>query len=498
MKLLLYSVLLITCLAGEDYYRTLGIPRNADEKAIRKAFKKLTLKYHPDKNLDNKEEAEKQFMKIANAYEVLSDSEKRKIYDKHGEEGLKQHTQGQQQGNPFNTEDIFAQFFGGRGGGGGRSNFHFNFNTGGGGGGFNQQGFHQQHHQQQERFEPLYEKTDVVELNLGNLKQLYRRNEIWMIHFYKPSDKKSRDMKDEWINLANKLYGIIKIAAVNCEDDEELCEEYEVKQIPTILCFPDNTALKHEVYKGEKTYQKISDFAVSKMQSFVRFVNSKNFEEFLEAEPDSVKVLLFTEKKSTPPLLKALSKEFKGKVLFGEVRQSESLLVSKFKIEKFPSIIGLEDEVQVYPGEYSRDKLEKWVRDFMYKNTGKKASVRELTKGLALTGKCGNSDSGFCFIWFMDRDDSISRGLLKTVADKYKLDSEIAFYWLDKKKYLHYTEGFEGDTVILRAKRKKYIKVDCEFQVPCIVETISLALSGSGDYKKLEKIPEFIENKEFL
>lgn len=492
MKFFIFSLLFISCLAGEDYYKTLGIPRNADEKAIKKAFKKLTLKYHPDKNLDNKEEAEKQFMKIANAYEVLSDPDKRKIYDKHGEEGLKQHAQGQHQGNPFNADDIFSQFFGR----GGQSNFHFNFNTGGG-------GFHQSFHQQQgfhqqEKFDPLYEKTDVIELNLGNLKQLYRRNEIWMIHFYKPSDKKSRDMKDEWINLANKLYGIIKIAAVNCEDEEELCEEYEVKQIPTILYFPDNTALKHEVYKGEKTYQKVSDFAVSKMQSFVRFVNSKNFEEFLESEPDSAKVLLFTEKKSTPPLLRALSKEFKGKVLFGEVRSSEAGLVSQYAIDKFPSIIGLDEEVQVYSGDYSRDKLEKWVRDFMYKKSGKKEVVREYTKGLALNGKCGNSDPGLCFMWFMEKDDKISRGLLKEVAVQFKMDSEIGFYWVDINRYRTFAQEFEAGMVILRGKRKKFIKVDCESQIACVVETITLALSGSGDYKKLEKIPELIENKDYL
>jgi curved DNA-binding protein CbpA len=71
----------IVVLAGEDYYKLLGVPRNADDKAIKKSFKKLALKYHPDKNPDNKEQAEQQFMKISHAYEVLSDPEQRRIYD---------------------------------------------------------------------------------------------------------------------------------------------------------------------------------------------------------------------------------------------------------------------------------------------------------------------------------------------------------------------------------------------------------------------------------
>jgi hypothetical protein len=495
MKLILLSFLLFLSLAGEDYYKILGIPRNADEKAIKKAFKKLTLKYHPDKNLDNKEEAEKQFMKIANAYEVLSDAEKRKIYDAHGEEGLKQNAQNHQHsGHPFSAENIFSQFF--RGGGGKGGGFHFNFDMGGGG---FQQGFQQNFHQQQETHDPLYEKSDVIELNLGNLKLLYKRNEVWMVKFYKLSDKKSRDLKDEWTNLANKLYGIVKIAAVNCDDEEELCEEYDVKAIPTILYFPENTAQKHEVYKGEKNYAKVSDFAVSKMQSFVRFVNNNNFNEFLESEPESCKILLFTEKKTTPPLLKALSKEFKGKVLFGEVRASDSELVSRFLVNKFPSLIGISDDgEQRFNGEFNRDKMEKWVRDFMYKNSGKKVVVRELTKSVGLSGKCGVTDSALCFIWFMEKDDRISKDALGKVAKSFEKDASINFYWLDVNRYKKYYEKFEGDIVVLRGKRKKYVKIDCEGKIECIKETVTMVLSGLGDYKKLESLPELVESKSEL
>lgn len=81
MKIILLCILLVTIYAGEDYYEMLGVKKNADEKEIRKAFKKASLKYHPDKNPDNKEEAEQMYMKIANAYEVLTDPEKREIYD---------------------------------------------------------------------------------------------------------------------------------------------------------------------------------------------------------------------------------------------------------------------------------------------------------------------------------------------------------------------------------------------------------------------------------
>ncbi|KAK2164520.1 hypothetical protein LSH36_62g00007 [Paralvinella palmiformis] len=72
---------------GKDYYKTLGISKGANEDEIKKAYRKMALKYHPDKNKSSG--AEEKFKAIAEAYEVLSDPKKREIYDKYGEEGLK-------------------------------------------------------------------------------------------------------------------------------------------------------------------------------------------------------------------------------------------------------------------------------------------------------------------------------------------------------------------------------------------------------------------------
>jgi len=73
----------------KDYYEILGVPRNATEEEIKKAYRKLALKYHPDRNPNNKKEAEEKFREISEAYEVLMDPEKRALYDRYGHEGLK-------------------------------------------------------------------------------------------------------------------------------------------------------------------------------------------------------------------------------------------------------------------------------------------------------------------------------------------------------------------------------------------------------------------------
>ncbi|XP_077979257.1 dnaJ homolog subfamily B member 6-like isoform X6 [Glandiceps talaboti] len=71
-----------------DYYKVLGVARNSTDDEIKKAYRKLALKWHPDKNQDKKDEAEKKFKEISEAYQVLSDKKKKEIYDKYGAEGL--------------------------------------------------------------------------------------------------------------------------------------------------------------------------------------------------------------------------------------------------------------------------------------------------------------------------------------------------------------------------------------------------------------------------
>lgn len=164
---------------GKDYYKILGIPRTATDDEIKKGYRKMALKYHPDKN--KSPGAEDKFKEISEAYDVLSDKDKKEVYDKYGEEGLKAgggSSGGSSgpgtyhysyQGNPretfkmfFGDENPFENFFsfsgpfGGSGGGGTRfttqsfGGGHENMETdddpfshfGGGGGGFGGMGGH--------------------------------------------------------------------------------------------------------------------------------------------------------------------------------------------------------------------------------------------------------------------------------------------------------------------------------------------------------------------
>ena len=104
------------------YYEILEVDRSAEKSTIKKAYRKMAMKYHPDKNPGDSE-AEENFKAVNEAYQVLSDQEKRAIYDRHGKAGLEGHGQGGgfSRGGGFDDlGSIFEEMFGGGGFGGGR------------------------------------------------------------------------------------------------------------------------------------------------------------------------------------------------------------------------------------------------------------------------------------------------------------------------------------------------------------------------------------------
>ncbi|ERN06558.1 hypothetical protein AMTRI_Chr01g113030 [Amborella trichopoda] len=183
---------------GVDYYKILQVDRNAKDEDLKKAYRKLAMKWHPDKNPNNKKEAEAKFKQIAEAYEVLSDPQKREIYDRYGEESLKAQVPPPSSGgffpggdgpttttfsfNPRSADDIFAEFFGfSRPFGGGRSS-----RFGGAGlfgddffGSFGEPSLNQE--QSQPRKAPPLEKTlpcSLEELYKGTTKKMKIAREI--------------------------------------------------------------------------------------------------------------------------------------------------------------------------------------------------------------------------------------------------------------------------------------------------------------------------------
>ncbi|KAG2263007.1 hypothetical protein Bca52824_070086 [Brassica carinata] len=166
---------------GVDYYKLLQVDRSATDDDLKKAYRKLAMKWHPDKNPTNKKDAEAKFKQISEAYDVLGDPQKRAVYDQYGEEGLKGNVPPPNAPggasyfstgfNPRSADDIFTEFFG----------FSTPFGGGGGAGGSMHHHHHHHHHQAAPRkVAPIENKLpcSLEDLYKGTTKKMKISREI--------------------------------------------------------------------------------------------------------------------------------------------------------------------------------------------------------------------------------------------------------------------------------------------------------------------------------
>lgn len=250
-------------------------------------------------------------------------------------------------------------------------------------------------------------------MDLSGVFQFYRRQEIWIIYFFNPKLKECQNFKDEYISVSERLYGMIKVGAIDCLQEEELCEEFSVYDVPRILIFTENQADDGDKFNGKMDANSIMNAAAKKMQSFVSVVSESNYDSFVERERATKhKILLFTEKKTTPTIYKALSKKYLDKLIFGEVKQSDEALIKQFGITEFPTIMALTDpdnyQGEKYEGEMKIDQLTKFLGNYAY-STPKKVDVtdfvqlteKKMMKGGA-SSLCGPKSSNICVIVFTE------------------------------------------------------------------------------------------------
>ncbi|KAL7565559.1 hypothetical protein ACA910_003831 [Epithemia clementina (nom. ined.)] len=388
----------------DDYYGVLGVQKTASTKDIKSAYRKLALDWHPDKvqDVDKKEFAQQKFMELQQAYDVLSDDDKREVYDKYGKQGLEMLERGQdprefggpgggfeggfgghghpgggfqQHGGSFSGGDFsqffqafgggggfpgggFQQFFqGGSPGGGQQQFFQHGFGGGGGGGGSGHppHGFGGGGGRRPQPPAELFPKDGKVS-KLGSPKFPGASSKhLWLVMFYVNDDPMAREAKPQLETLVDKVKGNFKIGAIDCgmnEREHRFCEKTHnlsvEEDLPAFAFVQNGKVSWYGDYDSIPTARDLYDFAIQNMPNDLisninqpMQVQQKLLEPLAASQKFRGAILLLTDKYETSSLYYSLAYRHRSDFVFGESRGKSLNMAKEFQVKKYPTVLAI-------------------------------------------------------------------------------------------------------------------------------------------------------------
>lgn len=326
MSLLACGLAPVALARDADPYKLLDLSRGAGDADIKRAHRKLSLKYHPDKQSgktpEDVEKAQQRFMAIQRAYETLSDPERRRNYDSTGYADPKDAYKEQQHASAGKNS--------GRGRGphvrpGDRGGWDSGA-AGGRHGGPGPGGYHQP--------DPI--TSDTLDLKPGNFaKYVLDGNRAWLVQVYHDGSERCHRAAPAWEQTSRALDGIAKLGRINLAHYPALAAQVapkhlfsathaDYKDLPVVVGFAPGckkTWCKRK-YRGVMKENKLSAFAMDRLLRYadVPLHTRDTLPSFLESEPEKVKFVMFSSRSSTPPaLLRRAATEYEDDVSFARV-----------------------------------------------------------------------------------------------------------------------------------------------------------------------------------
>ncbi|XP_077237008.1 DNAJ heat shock N-terminal domain-containing protein [Tasmannia lanceolata] len=353
-----------------DLYKVLGVEKNASQREIQKAFHKLSLQYHPDKN--KAKGAQEKFAEINNAYEILSDEEKRKNYDLYGDEKSNPRfdvsnsgdrgpytyfTSGgpgnnnfrpdgwQRMGGQGNSESFSFSF--GDDPTASKSSFNFGFDDifsnffGSGLKGGSQFGAFRT----SGRSKPGLSSIQAINSQLFK-KEVSGQGLTWLLLVYMPSNKEYLGLESIVGEVANSLQGAIKAGSINCQSEQVLCKDLGVSPSKSarIYAYSYKTSERGSLveYSGVLDAKNLKDFCLEQLPRYSKRINLGKFD-FSSSNMETLpQVLLLSTKKDTPVIWRALSALYHKRFIFydAEVRDVADPMVKRLGVDALPAVVG--------------------------------------------------------------------------------------------------------------------------------------------------------------
>eukprot|EP01017_Pseudomicrothorax_dubius_P005126 TRINITY_DN11211_c0_g1_i1.p1 TRINITY_DN11211_c0_g1~~TRINITY_DN11211_c0_g1_i1.p1 ORF type:complete len:398 (+),score=137.24 TRINITY_DN11211_c0_g1_i1:83-1276(+) len=321
--------------------------------------------------------------------------------------------------------------------------------------------------------------TPLSRMNWDNVITKGRPRLVSIVHFYRSNDGQSEQFSADYKTVSLDLDGIYKFAAVDCDENYELCEKEGVTKFPTVRVYPPLPVPPFD-HEGELSAKAVTNVAARYVLSNVITVTSANVDTFISDSPAVPKVLLFTDKKVAPLIFKALSKSFEKKLFFGLVNKEEETLMKRYGVKTTPQIVVIkanEKKPLLYTGEIKYqaifDFLNVHSETFVagggssQDSAATKAWLTEIVPELeGKSGKdiCFGVENVLCVI--LVSDGKPDKEYIETLKEAHKLfdrkidrGTKYNFMWVDRTKEAEFANIFGLESVpniaILNPGRRK-------------------------------------------
>lgn len=368
-----------------------------------------------------------------------------------------------------------------------------------------------------------FQRTSVHSLNVYNFDKQVSKQRVKLaaiVHFYREHDSKSHHFVEELNALAKDWQGAFVFGAVNCDENEGLCETQDIRAAPVLKIYPPLPGPIYE-YEGERTAKSIISKLANYLSPQVSDVTAESIKAFLEAKNGTPKVLLFTEKSGTPTIYKALSNVLSETLDFGIVRKDQSALVSKYGITSFPKLILLkspDSKPKVYEGDmkyrpifeflniYSEVFVIGETEDQPQQSSGPKPWRNELVPELnsaSASDICFGSEGLLCAVFIVNgKINSDQTELFRTLRGKAGSQIagrgvEVSFMWLDSREHTKFVQALEGVSApalvyIKHGAKNRFFKHTGSLTQAGIEAAISKIAGGDAKFTLISgKFPEF-------
>eukprot|EP01066_Platyproteum_vivax_P009828 Platyproteum_vivax@DN4357_c0_g1_i2.p1 len=377
----------------------------------------------------------------------------------------------------------------------------------------------------QDFIDPMEHEVDIVTAHSFD-RQINKNRDahVQAVMFHK-KDASSKDFLDtHWNPLATELKGLIKIAAIDCKEFKKFCEDSNVKDHPSVMIYPPNPIPPFFFDQMEK--EKLKKKLMSLVPNNVKTLSVEELDTWMTSHLSVPKVMLFTEKKAAPVLLRALSNAFKNNMDFGLLSSPNSDVMKRFKLKKLPNLMvhRSDKKPEHYTGKMVYNDLFNWVN--LFSETFVKGGGYGHDHGKAEEAKpwlvevvpevthasnrevCFKGDKGLCVIYLREgpltkEEESLLTDLSLAYTSKLDRGVQMRWLWMDMQKQTNYRElfalsKFPSLVVFNPHKRIRFTGLDDGViaKKEAIRSLLDKILGGDARFKNVKPLPEFAPPEE--